>query len=156
MRQPMFIRQSTITELETALPLLERFFREEGFRTPLNQIRVQLAEMLSNPDSVVFLAWLNSTAIGVATVTLSQGIEFGISAELEDLYVLPDARGTGVASALIHAVEEWCRARACTVIAVVVTPEGEAGHNLINYYRARGFQESGRTILYNYLDSAIE
>jgi aminoglycoside 6'-N-acetyltransferase I len=141
------VRRATSADLDAALPLLQRFFAEEGFATPPDLIRERLGEMLADLGTGVFLAWLGTEAVGVATVTTSSGIEFGLGAELEDLYVRPDVRERGVGSALIEAVIAWCRARACTVVEVVVTPEGQAAHDLIGYYRARGFRESGRVML---------
>jgi aminoglycoside 6'-N-acetyltransferase I len=151
MQQGITIRQVNHADFEPAFSLLERFFAEEGFQTAPDQIHTQLWEMLANDESAVFLAWANDKAVGVATVTTSQGIEFGHSAELEDLYVLPEARGCGVGGALIDAVKDWCQSQGCTAVSVIVTPEGQAAHNLIGYYRIRGFEESGRTILLSYL-----
>jgi aminoglycoside 6'-N-acetyltransferase I len=148
MKHKASTRQATIDELEITLPLLERFFAEEGFQAPPGQIRAELAGLLSGDESAVFLAWLDGVAVGVATVTTTRGLELGYSAEMEDLYVLPEARGQGVGSTLIEAVKSWCRSGGCTQVAVVVTPEGQAAHHLIEYYRSRGFQETGRTLLF--------
>lgn len=145
------IEQATVADLEAALPLLARFFAEEGFRAPPDQIRGQLRHLLSDARSAVFLAWHHGKPIGVATVTTTQGIELGLSAELEDLYVLPEERGSEVGRALIQAVADWCRARGCSLVSVVVTPEGQAAHDLIGYYRVRGFEETGRTLLFYHL-----
>jgi GNAT superfamily N-acetyltransferase len=141
------VRRATIAEFDAVLPLLLRFFAEEGFDTPPAQIGVEVQELLREPESAVFLAWYGAEAIGVATVTTSRGIEYGLSAEMEDLYVLPGKRSLGVGSALICAVQDWCIARGCTALEVVVTPEGQRAHDLVGYYRSRGFQESGRVIL---------
>ncbi|MEJ2560275.1 MAG: hypothetical protein P8186_29485, partial [Anaerolineae bacterium] len=88
MQQRITIRPVSHADFEPAFSLLARFFVEEGFQTAADQIRRQLGEMLANDESTVFLAWLNDKAVGVATVTTTQGIELGHSAELEDLYVL--------------------------------------------------------------------
>jgi aminoglycoside 6'-N-acetyltransferase I len=148
MQRAVTTRQATMADLAIALPLLERFFAEEGFQTPPGQIGEQLAVLLDDDESVVFLARLGDRAVGVATVTTTSGIELGLSAELEDLYVLPEARGSGAGGALIEAVKAWCRAQSCTLVSVVVTPEGQAAHNLIEYYRGHGFEETGRTLLF--------
>jgi aminoglycoside 6'-N-acetyltransferase I len=145
------IAQATLAELEVVLPLLERFFAEEGFDALQAQIGADLVELIGAPGSAVFLAWQDKRPVGVATVTTTRGIELGMSAELEDLYVVPEARGTGVGSALIEAVKDWCRSRGCSLVAVVVTPEGQAAHDLMAYYRRRGFQETGRTLLFAHL-----
>ncbi len=141
------IQQAGVESFETALCLLERFFREEGFSTPVQEMRTSLHAMMAGPSSAVFLAWRGHEAVGVATVTTSVGIEYGRSAELEDLYVLPEVRGSGVASALIEAVCAWCRERGVSAVLVTVTPEGEAEHNLLDYYERRGFTNTGRVIL---------
>jgi aminoglycoside 6'-N-acetyltransferase I len=145
------VRQVGVSAFEEALPLIERFFVEEGFHTPSAQIREHLTELLADPESAVFVARYGARAIGVATVTTSQGIELGLSAELEDLYVVPDARKQGAGHALIEAVREWCCRRGCTLVSVVVTPEGQAAHDLIGYYRGQGFEETGRTLLFYHL-----
>jgi aminoglycoside 6'-N-acetyltransferase I len=132
---------------EPAFCLLQRFFREEGFDTPVEEMRSSLVEMIAAPNSAVFLAWRGEEAAGVATVTTSVGIEYGRSAELEDLYVKPGVRGCGVATALIEAVCTWCSRAGVTAVLVTVTPEGEADHNLIDYYQRRGFTNTGRVIL---------
>jgi aminoglycoside 6'-N-acetyltransferase I len=152
MDQTVLVQQASVHDLEAALPLIERFFREEGFRTPPGQISVQLLGLLQDAESAVFLAWYEGRAVGVATVTTTEGIELALSAEMEDLYVLPEARQRGVGRALIEAVAGWCRRQGCSLVSVIVTPEGQAAHNLIGYYRSRGFQETGRTVLFYHLD----
>jgi aminoglycoside 6'-N-acetyltransferase I len=152
MQRALTTRRAMMADLPNALPLLERFFAEEGFQTPPGQIGEQLAVLLDDDESAVFLAWLGDRAVGVATVTTTSGIELGLSAELEDLYVLPEARGRGTGGALIEAVKAWCRAQGCTLVSVIVTPEGQATHNLIEYYRRRGFEETGRTLLFAHLE----
>lgn len=142
------IERATLADFEAALGLLERFFREEGFPTPREQMRRQLEHLLCDSESAVFLAWEQARAIGVATVTTTEGIELGLSAELEDLYVLPEARGSGAGRALIQAVAGWCQAQGCSLVSVIVTPEGQAAHDLMGYYRAQGFEETGRTLLF--------
>ena len=92
MDSPITVTQAAPADFEAAFPLLERFFAEEGFTTPPEQIRVQLAGLLSSQDSAVFLAWQVGQPVGVATVTTTRGLEFGLSAEMEDLYVLPEVR----------------------------------------------------------------
>jgi GNAT superfamily N-acetyltransferase len=141
------IQKVGIDSFDVAFCLLERFFREEGFNTPAEEMRSSLRTMMTAPGSAVFLAWRGREAVGIATVATSVGIEYGRSAELEDLYVLPQARGSGVASALIDAVCTWCLEEGATVVLVTVTPEGEADHKLLDYYQRRGFIHTGRVIL---------
>jgi GNAT superfamily N-acetyltransferase len=141
------ILKTEVASLEKAMILLQRFFREEGFEPLEGEMRSSLHAMVNDPDSAVFVAYRGTEGVGVATVTTSLGLEYGKSAELEDLYVQPQARGSGVASALIEAVCAWCRDQDCTTILVTVTPEGETAHGLIDYYQRRGFVDTGRVIM---------
>lgn len=147
MAAPIDVRQVGIDEFDEALYLLERFFREEGFDTPAEAMRPSLRAMIAGPGSAVFAARLEGRAVGVATVATAVGIEYGRSAEIDDLYVLPQARGRGIAGALIEAVCGWCRGEGVTVVLVTVTPEGETKHKLLDYYQRRGFTNTGRLIL---------
>lgn len=141
------VRKAGVDSLNAALHLLQRFFLEEGFHTAAEEMRSSLHTMMIHPNSAVFLAWHGAEALGVTTVTTSVGIEYGRSAEIEDLYVLPQARGGGVATELIEAVCAWCDQEGCTAVLVTVTPEGEAKHGLIEFYGQRGFANTGRIIL---------
>ncbi len=147
MDTPIRIERMEIESLDTALHLLRRFFDEEGFDAPDEEMRSALATLLTSESSAVFLAFCDGQAQGVATVTTSVGIEYGLSAELEDLYVLPQARGKGIASALIDAVCSWSREQRCATVLVTVTPEGETAHGLVDYYQRRAFDNTGRVIL---------
>ncbi len=147
MDDSIHIEKISSEALDSALDLLERFFHEEGFDTPVAQIRVSLAVMLISQLSAVFLARQDGAALGVATVTTSLGLEYGLSAEIEDLYVLPQARGRGIASALIEAACNWCRRKGCSLVLVTVTPQGDDAHGLMDFYQQRGFVNTRRVLL---------
>ena len=132
---------------DTVFYLLRRFFSEEGFTTPAEEMRSSLSTMLTSTSSALFLARRGEEAQGIATVTTSVGIDYGLAAEVEDLYVLPHARRSGVAGALIEAVCAWCREQGCTTILVTVTVEGEEAHGLKDFYQQRGFVNTERVIL---------
>jgi aminoglycoside 6'-N-acetyltransferase I len=133
--------------IDPALNLLAHFFLEEGFETPEAQIRVNLTAMLASTHAAIFLAKQAGKSLGIATVTTSMGLEYGLSAELEDLFVLTHARGRGIATALIDVVCEWCHQQGCSVILVTVTPQGAAAHNLMDFYLQRGFVNTRRVLL---------
>ncbi len=84
--------------------------------------------------------------MGIVTVTSMLYIEWGRLGEIGDLYVLPEARGNGIARCLVKAAIDWCRARGCSAVEVIMTPVGEAAHGLSNFYSRLGFAATGRTI----------
>lgn len=141
------IQQVDDTSYEEALALLKRFFCEEGFKSPAIGLEAAFKDMLKDPNGAVFIARLEGKAVAVATVTLSIGLEYGRSAELDDLYVLPESRGIGVARAMIEAVAAWSTSKGVSALLLTVTRAGEEKHDLINYYARQGFNNSGRLIL---------
>lgn len=148
MADNLTIQQITDHQFEPALALLVRFLGEEDFHTPPDQIAANLRAMIAHPATAVFMAWRDEIAIAVATVRYSPSIEHGYYGELEDLYVLPEARGGGVAKAVIEYVCGWCHEHHCSRVEVCVTPEGEAAHRLTAFYAKLGFAPTDRDLLY--------
>ena len=130
------------------LPLIAAFFREEGIETPPDAQRRNLLAMMAAPDSRILLAKAGDRPVAFATATLTRGIEFGLAAEIEDLYVVPDARGKGLAGRLMQVLIAWCESNGAQEIIVVITPEGMEAIDLPAFYRRFGFHDSGRKLLY--------
>lgn len=138
-------------DVGAAAVLLIRFFREEGFDTPDDVIRANTARMAAIEACGLFVAEADGGAVGVATISMEFGIEFGWSGEMGDLYVLLDWRGRGVSQALVAGVEAFLKERGATGYQVTVTPFAEEAHGLQFYYRKLGFASEGRLILYKRL-----
>ena len=130
------------------LPLIAAFFREEGIETPPEAQRRKLLAMMAAPDCHILLAKEGDQPVAFATATLTRGIEFGLAAEIEDLYVVPDARGKGLARRLMQALIAWCESQGAQEIIVVITPEGMEAIDLPAFYRRFDFRDSGRKLLY--------
>lgn len=146
MTMTLRILQIASAQFDSALSLLQRFFIEEGFDAPPEQIRANLTEFFAHNDYSVFLAYLNDQPVGIATVSTSISVELGRMAEIDDLYVLPEARGQGVAKALITKVIEWCQSQGRAYIQVAITPAGEAAHGLQKFYKQLGFIDTQRAL----------
>lgn len=140
------LRQAGLGDHGLALPLFEAFYREEGFEDAVAGVVENLHSVLARDDTAVFLAFAGTTAVGAAACSTSFGLEVGLYAELEDLYVLPAWRSKGVASKLVEAACDWARAKGCSDIEIVLTPHAQGKATLKTWYRARGFQDTGRVI----------
>lgn len=138
-------------DLSSAIALLQRFFREEGFDTPDGIVAANTQKMAAIDKCGLFQAEAHGEVVGVATVSLEFGIEFGWSAEMGDLYVLPEWRGKGVSHALVEAAEGFLKAMGASGYQVTVTPYAADNHNLQSYYERLGFSSEGRLILYKRL-----
>lgn len=130
-----------------AAQLLIRFFAEEHFDTRPEVITARLGTMLTLDTCGVFLAEAEGEAIGVATVSLEFGIEFGWWAEMGDLYVLPGWRGRGISRALAGAAETFLRSKGAAGYQVTVTPYASGAHGLEQFYQKLGFSGEGRKLL---------
>jgi len=134
-------------DLGQTCDLLIRFFREEGFDTPDEVIRRHTALMAGLENCGIFIAEASGKAIGVATISLEFGIEFGWGAELGDLYVLPEWRGRELSRRLILAIEDFLKGRGASFYQVTVTPYAQQAHDLKGFYDRLGFDSEGRLIL---------
>jgi GNAT superfamily N-acetyltransferase len=146
-------RLSAADELMGAISLLQQFFREEGFDTPPETIASHVRQMAGIAACGLFLAEDGRAAVGVATVSLEFGIEFGWSAEMGDLYVASGWRGRGVSRMLVGAVENYLRDCGAAGYQVTVTPHAEDRHGLSGFYDRLGFTNEGRLIRYKRLTS---
>lgn len=135
-------------DVDGLLPLIAAFFREEGIETPAQTQHCNLLAMMAAADSHILLAKVGDRPVAFATATLTRGIEFGLAAEIEDLYVVPQARGRSLARRLMEALIAWCEGQGAQEIIVVITPEGMEAIDLPAFYRRFGFRDSGRTLLY--------
>ena len=131
---------------ESAVSLLHRFFQEEGFSGDRSIIAANLEWMRRDDNHWAAIALNKGHFVGIVTVTSMLYVEGGRVGEIGDLYILPEERGNGVARRLVQAAIDWCRARGCSVVAVTITPLGEAAHGLSNFYSRLGFAATGRTI----------
>jgi GNAT superfamily N-acetyltransferase len=141
------VRQARPAELTAVLALATAFYLENGFSAPASQLRENLLVLLDSDSARVAVACDGDEIIGFAITTLSFGLEFGLSAELEDLFVDPAHRRSGIGGALINDSAEWARSRGCRVLELVVAPNGANVDYLFNYYAHQGFTSEGRQIL---------
>jgi ribosomal protein S18 acetylase RimI-like enzyme len=153
-------RAATPDDTDLLLPHVAAFFDEEGISVPPPQLRDNLAAMLADPASAFHLAEegdpaaTGKTLQGFVSLTFCRGLEFGLSAEIEDLYVTPAHRDRGLARALMDHAVAHCRGRGVREILVVITPEGEARFGLTGFYRKWGFAPLERTLMIKPLEGA--
>jgi aminoglycoside 6'-N-acetyltransferase I len=148
------IRTAVPEDLGAVLELALAFYTEDGFTTPVGELRENLAALVDSPDARVAVADMAGVAVGFAITTTSFGLENGRIAELEDLFVAPDRRVTGLGVALIEDSVGWCRDTGCRLVEVVIAPNGQDVSHLFEYYERRGFVNEGRTLLVKELTTA--
>ncbi|WP_245891914.1 MULTISPECIES: aminoglycoside 6'-N-acetyltransferase [Devosia] len=91
-------------------------------------------------------------ALGFAEASLRRDYVNGCQttpvAFLEGIYVVPEARGRGVAKALVAAVEDWARASGVSELGSDAAPDNMAS---LKMHHALGFEETQRVVFFRKL-----
>jgi GNAT superfamily N-acetyltransferase len=82
----------------------------------------------------VFVGTIDDVIVAYALASISTPAVGVRIAMIHELYVLPDARGVGVAEMLMDALLDWARSQACDAIESAVLPGNRAGKNLFERY----------------------
>lgn len=142
------IRRATATDADTLAALYSQFFAEDAIDVPPEAILRNLSAMLRDDRAAAWIAEEAGQVVGFSSATLTFGVEFGWASEIEDLYVLPEYRGKGLARNLFQAAVEWAERRGALEILLVITPEAETDQGLIAFYEKLGFHKSNRHVMY--------
>jgi len=137
------IREARPDEVEELLPLM-RGYCEFYEAEPADQGLRTMARALIEDGSQGFMLIVREASgrpLGFATVdwkwSMLKGARLGY---LEDLFVAPDARGRGIADALIEACAERCRRRGMTALQWLTAPDNHRAQAV--YDRVGGTSEA--------------
>ncbi|MCA0996616.1 GNAT family N-acetyltransferase [Alloyangia pacifica] len=142
------VRTAGLSDFEALAALFPEFFAEDGISVDPEAIRTNLHRMLQDDRACIFVAEAGANIVGMASGILTFGVEFGCSAEVEDLYVVPSFRGRGLAKALLNCVLDWADSRGAAEIILVVTEEAERNQGLTGFYEGFGFKDAKRITMY--------
>ena len=116
--------------------MLDAFNREYHAPTPgPDVLTARLHSLLAGSDVIAFLA--GDPAVGVALLTLRPNVWYdGPVVLVDELYVAPEARGRGLGSALLAAVESLTRERGGRLIEIAVDGADTDAHR---FYERHGY-----------------
>lgn len=103
--------------------------------------RAHHRERFDDPDVATFVATDDGALAGYAVVAERPSppvFARGTAANLQHLYVRPDRRGEGLATALMDRAEAWGRERGCERASLSVNVRNETARRV---YEARGYRE---------------
>jgi GNAT superfamily N-acetyltransferase len=128
------IRPAREDEVEEMLPLIRAYC--EFYETEPNDagIREMFKTLITDPSQgAIFIALDDGSAVGFATLDWKwsslKGARIGY---LEDLYVDPEARGKGIADALITVCAERCRELGMPAMAWQTAPDNLRAQQVYN------------------------
>jgi ribosomal protein S18 acetylase RimI-like enzyme len=101
-----------------------------------------LAEIIDNPNSVLFVAELDGQIVGSLTLATYR-IPTGLKAIIEDVVVESEARGLGIGESLSAAAIEEARRRGAKDVTLSSRPEREAANRL---YLRIGFEKRNTNV----------
>lgn len=131
----MRIRTLIAGEEDLALPLLEAQYREHRIALGGAPLRRALRQLLRSPERGAVLVACAAAPLGIAALGFTFSLEHaGAVAWLEELYVVPAARGRGVGGALLARGMRAAKRRGCVRLELEVVRGHERAARL--YLRA--------------------
>jgi ribosomal protein S18 acetylase RimI-like enzyme len=106
---------------------------------------------LTDAQWIERLAERGDTARSIVRVAVVDGVACGLvgcffeaddRAQLVSMWVAPEARGQGIATALVGAVLDWARGRGARAVVLMVTSSNAGA---LAFYERLGFLRTGRT-----------
>ena len=141
------VRQAGLDDLKDLAPLFDGYRRFYGQPSDLARASQFLADRLAAGDSVIFLAKQDGEPIGFTQLypTFSS-VRTARTFILNDLFVAPDARGTGAGRKLLETARTYAREAGATRISLSTARDNLAAQQL---YRDDGWHEESEFISFN-------
>jgi GNAT superfamily N-acetyltransferase len=127
------IRTATLADAERLAPLATQL----GYASTAEQIAARLPAVLSDPESVIFVAERNDgELLGYADVFLMRTLASDARAEVGGLVVADSCRSQGIGQMLMARVEEWAREKRCAAVSLRTNVIRERAHT---FYERLGY-----------------
>lgn len=128
------IRAARVEEIEELLPLMRAYC--EFYETPPREegLRTMARTLITDPSQgAMFVARDEGRAVGFATLDWKwSSLKAARIGYLEDLFVDPDARGRGIADALIETCAQLCRELGMPAMAWQTAPDNLRAQQVYN------------------------
>ena len=132
---------ATVADVPALVPLVKQYWLFEDI-AHFDPARVgrELARALADPALMSgWIARVKGEAVGYLLAVYVFSLEhLGLTAEIDEFFVLPGARGRGLGNRLLQLAEAEFRARGCTNVFLQI---GRGNDGARVFYRANGFAE---------------
>jgi GNAT superfamily N-acetyltransferase len=135
------VRPVTAQEIPALLPLVEEYWRFEdiaGFDR--DRIARELGRLCAEPRlGGAWISYTRGSAVGYLLAVYVFSLEhLGLTAEIDEFFVLPSARSHGLGDGLLRRAEAEFVRRGCTNVALQL---GRGNDRARVFYRAHGYSE---------------
>jgi ribosomal protein S18 acetylase RimI-like enzyme len=142
----MAFRPAVPEDIDALLPLMEAFYREDHHPWQEGAARETLRRLLA--DAAFGRAYLieeGGTVLGYLVVCFGFSLEFhGKDAFVDELYVLPEARGRGLGTEALRVAEACCREAGVQALHLEVGHGNDTARRL---YRSWGFGDRPHALM---------
>jgi GNAT superfamily N-acetyltransferase len=137
----MQIVKAKSTDIPLLIGMMTQFNKEESIENAIEVMEKTLELSFSNPDHVqTYLAVKNEKVIGYVHVCFSFSFEYqGLEASIDEIYVLSEFRGKGLAKEIVRKVETVIRPKGVVVLRADVSDDKPW---LNGFYKTIGFGQT--------------
>jgi len=135
------VRPVTEQEVPALLPLVEEYWRFEDIADfDATRIARELRRVCADSRlGSAWIAYVRGTAVGYLLAVYVFSLEhLGLTAEIDEFFVLPSARSHGLGDKLLRVAETEFVRRGCTNVALQL---GRGNDRARVFYRAHGYSE---------------
>lgn len=146
------IQKAEIKDVPFFLPLIESYWRFEGVPGfDSKRIEVQLKLLFSYPSlGAGWIAMMEGAAVGYLLAVYVFSLEhFGLTAEIDEFFVLPPHRGQGVGKTLLNTAEHDFVRTGCTNVSLQLSRGNDSARG---FYHHRGYTDRST---YELLEKAL-
>lgn len=134
------IHAATVEDIDALLPMVEQYWRFEnieGFDP--GRMRALLTRVLEDASlGRVWIARVYGEPAGYLLSVYVFSLEFqGLTAEIDEFFVVPQHRSLGIGAAMLAAAETQFRIEDCTNVSLQLGRSNEAARK---FYRQHGFE----------------
>jgi len=128
------VRPARTDEVEEMLPLIRAYCEFYETEPDDEGLRRMFETLIGDPNQgAVFIARVDGRAVGFATLDWKwSSLKAARLGYLEDLFVDPEARGRGIADALIEICAERCRERGMPALQWLTAPDNHRAQKVYN------------------------
>lgn len=135
------IHPAAAEDIEAILPMVEQYWRFEnieGFDPA--RMRALLTRVLEDASlGRLWIARVYGEPAGYLLAVYVFSLEFqGLTAEIDEFFVMPEHRSLGIGAGMLEAAETQFRAEGCTSVALQLGRSNEAARK---FYRDHGFEQ---------------